>query len=73
MAATAQIREHMEILGADGRHVGTVDHVEGNDIKLTKSDSPDGKHHYIPLEWVERVDDHVHLNRAGKEAAGQVH
>ena len=33
------IREHMEVIGADGVHVGTVDHVEGDRIKLTKADS----------------------------------
>jgi len=33
------IREHMEVIGADGVHVGTVDHVDGDRIKLTKSDS----------------------------------
>src|SRR5437899_1716667 len=31
------IKEHMEVLGSDGAHVGTVDHLEGADeIKLTK-------------------------------------
>ena len=34
-----QIREHMEVIGADGVHVGTVDHVDGDRIKLTKGDS----------------------------------
>ncbi|MDU2926289.1 DUF2171 domain-containing protein, partial [Bradyrhizobium sp.] len=33
------IREHMEVIGADGAHVGTVDRVEGNRIKLTRKDS----------------------------------
>ena len=31
-----EIKEHMEIIGADGVHLGTVDKVEGNRIKLTK-------------------------------------
>lgn len=34
----------MEVIGADGVHVGTVDKVEGNRIKLTKADSGEGKH-----------------------------
>ena len=34
----------MEILGADGVHVGTVDKVEGNRIKLMKKDSGEGVH-----------------------------
>ena len=38
MADASQIREHMEVIGADGVHVGTVDHVDGDRIKLTKAD-----------------------------------
>ena len=38
------IREHMEVIGADGAHVGTVDRVEGNRIKLTRKDSGEGSH-----------------------------
>jgi hypothetical protein len=45
------ITEHMEVIGADGVHIGTVDRVEGNRIKLTKKDSGEGSHkghhHYI--------------------------
>jgi hypothetical protein len=54
---TAQtIKEHMEVLGSDGQHVGTVDHIEGKDkIKLTKTDAKaGGKHHLIPMNWVDR-------------------
>lgn len=51
MADLSQINEHDEVIGADGAHVGTVDKVEGNRIKLTKSDSGmgshEGHHHYI--------------------------
>ena len=39
-----EIRAHMEVIGADGVHVGTVDRVEGNRIKLTKKDSGEGSH-----------------------------
>ena len=39
MTDLSQIREHMEVIGADGVHVGTVDKVEGDRIKLTKADS----------------------------------
>jgi hypothetical protein len=51
MAGVAGIKEHMEVIGADGAHVGTVDKVEGQRIKLTKKDSGEGSHkghhHYI--------------------------
>jgi hypothetical protein len=64
------IQNHMEVVGADGKHVGTVDHLEGGDfIKLTKSDpAAGGKHHFIPLDWVENVDQQVHLNKKSDEA-----
>lgn len=72
MVAASEIREHMEVRAADGRHVGTVDHMEGDSrIKLTKSDSKDGQHHLIPLDWVDHVDAHVHLNKDAKEVERQ--
>lgn len=52
MADLSAIKEHDEVIGADGVHIGTVDHVEGDRIKLTKKDSGEGSHkghhHYIP-------------------------
>ncbi|AVA26210.1 DUF2171 domain-containing protein [Rhizobium sp. LEGMi198b] len=64
MFSADNIREHMEVLAADGVHVGTVDELDGDTgIKLTKSDSDDGKHHLIPLNWVDHVDAHVHLSK----------
>ena len=45
----SNIREHMKVVGADRQPVGTVDHVEGDEIKLAKNDpQAQGKHHYIP-------------------------
>ncbi|MGY3529947.1 DUF2171 domain-containing protein [Bradyrhizobium sp. USDA 4452] len=53
------IKDNMEVIGADGVHVGTVDHVEGNRIKLKKSESEGlhkGHHHYIELGFVAGVE-----------------
>jgi hypothetical protein len=61
--STADIKEHMDVIGSCGNKLGSVDHVEGSSIKLTKKDSPDGQHHYVPLDWVARVDKHVHLSK----------
>ena len=61
MTEASSIQKHMEVRSADGSHVGTVDGVEGQRIKLTRNDSPDGEHHYVDLSSVERVDEHVHL------------
>lgn len=67
MAATDDIREHMEVIGADGVHVGTVDKVDGDRIKLTKKDSGEGSHeghhHYISTGLVAGVEgDKVRLS-----------
>jgi hypothetical protein len=64
MISADQIREHMEVRGLDGAHIGTVDHMDGQSrIKLTRTDSMDGQHHYIPLDWVDHIDEHVHLSK----------
>jgi len=61
------IKEHMEVIASCGKKVGVVDHVGGGAIKLTKNDSPDGQHHFLPVGWVERVDSHVHLKKNSME------
>jgi hypothetical protein len=63
VADLSNIPEHAEVIGADGVHVGTVDGVEGNRIKLTKKDSGEGSHeghhHFIPGGLVASVDGNV--------------
>ena len=74
MADLSQIKEHAEVIGADGVHVGTVDGIEGNRIKLTKSDSGQGgheghHHHYIDGGLVASVHDNtVRLSANGDVA-----
>ncbi len=51
------ITEHLQVEATDGSHVGTVDHLQGDYIKLTRSDSTDHTHHWIPLDWVRGADD----------------
>ncbi len=67
-----RIREHMPVVGNDGGHVGTVDKVEDDRIKLTKKDDPDGSgqhHHYLPVSAVEAVNDNeVRLNMPADRA-----
>lgn len=58
MIDVSQIREHMEVVGSDGGHVGKVDHVRGGEIELSKLDMGAGfKHHMIPISWVETIQD----------------
>ena len=70
MVAPTSIKDHMEVIGSDGVHVGTVDHMEGADqVQLAKSDKDSGgMHHFIPLAWVDHVDAKVHLKQGGAEA-----
>jgi hypothetical protein len=68
-----EISEHMEVIGADGVHVGTVDKVEGNRIKLTKKDSGEGSHkghhHFIDKSLVAEVEGNkVRLSTVGAVA-----
>lgn len=70
MVDAAKIKEHAEVLGSDGQHVGTVDHLAGQRIKLTKTDpAAGGEHHFIHLDSVASVDEQaVRLNRTAAEA-----
>ena len=63
MVDASTIKEHLEVVGSDGEHVGRVDTVMGDQIELAKLELAGGfKHHMIPVSWVDHVDDHVHLN-----------
>jgi len=69
MIDPSQIREHLEVVGSDGAHVGRVDHVVGDQIELAKLDLTGAfKHHLIPVSWVDHVDEHVHLKLTRDEA-----
>jgi hypothetical protein len=63
MADLSQVKDQAEVIGADGVHVGTVDHVDGDRIKLTRKDSGlgahQGHHHYISGGLVAGVHDGV--------------
>ena len=59
MAGFEDVREHMEVIGADGVRVGTVDRVEGDRIKLTKVENVgahEGHHHFISRGLVAEVE-----------------
>ncbi|AIE84678.1 DUF2171 domain-containing protein [Fimbriimonas ginsengisoli] len=69
MIDTQRIQVRQEVVGLDGEHVGTVDHLDGNTIKLTRKDSDsEGQHHWIPLDLVAEVDDKVYLSVTTPEA-----
>jgi hypothetical protein len=73
VADTSRIKEHMEVIGADGAHVGTVDKIEGDRIKLTKKDSGEGSHkghhHFISTSLIADIEgDKVRLSANGDVA-----
>jgi len=64
-----QIRKNMEVVGACGNLIGTVDGIEDNNsIRLTVDGKAAGKNHLIPLDWVESVGRDVRLGRSCEEA-----
>ena len=77
MVDKSEIKEHMEVIGADDVHVGVVDHIDdsGERIKLTKKDSPQTKdgqgasHHYLPIGLVAEIDGQkIRLSATGENA-----
>ena len=56
----SRVKEKMEVIGADGVHIGTVDRVENGRIKLAKADSGEGSHkghhHFIDMSLVAEVE-----------------
>jgi hypothetical protein len=73
MSGFEDVREHMEVIGADGVHLGTVDRVEGDRSKLIRADSGMGHEdhqHDIPRGLVAEVEgDKVRLSSNADVAA----
>ncbi|MGE7205251.1 DUF2171 domain-containing protein [Sphingomonas sp. NPDC019816] len=68
----SKVKEHQEVVGSDGSHVGTVDKMRGDRILLTKNDrDAGGQHHSIPSRWLKSVDDKVTLTKTAEEAKAQ--
>jgi hypothetical protein len=70
MVNAGQIKEQMEVKGADGKHVGTVEGMEGNRIQLASG----GMIHTLDLEAVDEVDgDVVKLKQSAEETTKAWH
>ena len=66
-----RVSEEMEVVGSDGKPLGTVEKVRGDRIILTKSDeSAGGVYQSIPCSWIDSVDDKVKINKTAEEATG---
>ena len=74
MSSLEQVREQMQVIGADGVPLGTVDRVDGHRIKLTRADSGvthTDHHHYVPGGLIAEVEgDIVRLSATAAVAAG---
>jgi hypothetical protein len=70
MVDITKIQEQMPVVGSDGGHVGTVDHLDGQRIKLTRTDpEAQGVHHFIHVDSIEAIEDgEVRLNRTSAQA-----
>jgi hypothetical protein len=60
MSPAIQIQQNMRVVGSCGNYVGTVERVDGDEIRLTRNHPKAGwENHWVPLTWVEGVDDDV--------------
>ena len=60
------IHEQMQVLTSDREFFGTVEGFDGDDLRVRLAQAGGGSER-IPQSWIDRVDEHVHLNRAGAE------
>lgn len=67
MIASSQIREGLPVVGSENGQFAVVDHLEGSDLIKLNKDSK-GLHHYIPIDWVTKVDNKVHIDRTRDQA-----
>jgi hypothetical protein len=64
MIKASQIKEHMEVKGSDGKHVGTVLAVEHGCLRLASS----GMDHDIGIELIDEIKgDVVRLRKTAQE------
>ena len=57
MMFVEQIKEGQKVVGSDGAHVGTVDGLSGQLLKLKKNDPESGgSHHYLDIGLVVAIE-----------------
>ncbi len=68
MLNLGSIKPHMPVVCSEGGQFAVVDHMASDNrtIKLARDDS--GEHHYIPVAWVTKIDNAVHIDRPGQQA-----
>ena len=63
MNILGDVRAGQQVLGSDGGMIGAVEGVEGDVVAVRGTAEHGSGHHHVPADWIDRVDDHVHLNR----------
>ena len=61
----ARIQRNMAVFSSHGEQLGAIDHIEGGNLELVRDAV--GQHHFIPLRWIDRVEDAVYLTRTGED------
>jgi len=65
MINPTQIQKHMDVVSSRNEPLGSVDHVQGSSVKLVRDAV--GQHHFVPITWIESIDDKIHLARSAEE------
>ena len=64
MSIASRVRDHMSVIGSDGRRIGFVTGLQGTEgLRLSQVKEGYGFEHLIPLAWVSDVDRYVFLNK----------
>ena len=66
-----KVKPGMDVFCSCGQQIGTVDELTGDMIKLNTNDSVIGDARFVPVEWVERVDRSVYLNKNSDEVMSE--
>lgn len=68
MSDGQEILPRMEVVDAENVHVGYVEAVDGDSIRLMRDDpNPAAPHHRVPVAWVVHVGQTVKLARSRDE------
>jgi hypothetical protein len=59
MINPTRIQKHMDVVSSKNEPLGMVDHILGANLKLARDVV--GQHHYVPMSWIDHIDDKVHL------------
>jgi hypothetical protein len=65
MINPTQIQKHMDVVSSQNEPLGSVDHIQGSELKLVRDVL--GQHHFVPIAWIASIDDKIHLTRSAEE------